>query len=93
MLKKDLYAIAYVLTAIIVAGSVAYYIFFVQKDLIDNFNDDPVTVRVAADQTAMGQQIVKAALGMGYSNTERNLRFSKLNWGEYYPSGEEGMKH
>ena len=54
MLKKDLYAIAYVLTAIIVAGSVAYYIFFVQKDLIDNFNDDPVTVRVATDQTAMG---------------------------------------
>lgn len=96
MLKKDLYAIAYVLTAIIVAGSVAYYIFFVQKDLIDNFNDDPVTVRVATDQTAMGQQIVKAALGMGYSNTERNFTIFQTELGRILPiwrRGHEALKN
>lgn len=74
MLKKDLYAIAYLLTAIIVAGSVAFYIFFVQKDVIDIFNEDPKIVRVASQQATRGQRLVKAAIGMGYAQNERNFQ-------------------
>lgn len=90
MLKKDLYAIAYVLTALIVAGSVAYYIFFVQKDLIDNFNEDPTAVKIAAEQSAMGQQIVKAAIGMGYSSTERNFTIFQAELSRILPVWRKG---
>ncbi len=90
MLKKDLYAIAYVLTALIVAGSVAYYVFFVQKDLIDNFNDDPVAVRLATDQSRMGQQIIKSALGMGYSTSERNFIIFQTEIGRVLPDWTKG---
>lgn len=92
MLKKDLYAIAYVITALIVAGTVAYYIFFVQKDLINNFNDDPTAVKVAADQSAMGQQIVKAALGMGYANSERNFTIWQAELSRVLPKWRKGNK-
>ncbi|MEQ8552530.1 MAG: ATP-binding protein [Cyclobacteriaceae bacterium] len=85
MLKKDLYAIAYILTAIIVAGSVAYYTFFVQRDIIDNFNEDPTIVQVAANQSTMGQQMVKAAIGMGYSTTERNFTIFQAELGRILP--------
>lgn len=74
MLKKDVYAIAYALTALIVAGSVAYYIFFVQKNVIDIFNEDPRVVKVASQQAAMGQRLVKAAIGMGYAPNERGFQ-------------------
>lgn len=73
MLKKDLYAIAYILTALVVAGSVAYYIFVAQQDVIDNFNEDPRIIQIASNQSTMGQAIVKAAIGMGYSKNERNF--------------------
>ncbi|WP_421878140.1 ATP-binding protein [Marinoscillum sp.] len=90
MLKKDLYAIAYVLTALIVAGSVAYYIFFVQKDLIENFNEDPTAVKIAAEQSAMGQQLVKAAIGMGYSTNERNFSIFQAELARILPAWRKG---
>ncbi len=73
MLKKDVYAIAYLITLLIVAGSVAYYIFFLQKDVIETFNNDPKLIQVASSQGAFGQQLTKAAVGMGYSENERNF--------------------
>ncbi|REE02178.1 ATP-binding protein [Marinoscillum furvescens] len=90
MLKKDLYAIAYVLTALIVAGSVAYYVFVLQKDVIDNFNEDPAIVQVAARQSTLGQQIVKAAIGMGYSKTERNFSIFQTELGRILPEWRKG---
>ncbi|MFY0600839.1 MAG: GHKL domain-containing protein [Cyclobacteriaceae bacterium] len=73
MLKKDVYAIAYVVTLLIVAGSVAYYVFFLQKNIIDVFNNDPKLVQTATKQGALGQQMTKAAVGMGYSETQSNF--------------------
>ncbi len=73
MLKKDLYAIAYAVTAILIAASVAYYVFVVQKDVVSNLNEDPTVVRIASKQSTLGQTIVKAAVGMGYSKQERNF--------------------
>lgn len=90
MLKKDLYAIAYVLTALFIAGSVAYYVFFVQKDIIGNFNEDPTIIRVASKQAAMGQQIVKSALGMGYSPNERNFKIFQAELARVLPEWRKG---
>ncbi len=72
-MKKDLYAIAYVLTAIIIAGAVSYYIFFIQQDVFEQANQDPRLVALSARQEVLGQQMTKAAVGMGYSETERNF--------------------
>ncbi len=90
MLKKDLYAIAYAVTALIVAGSVAYYVFFVQKDLITNFNEDPAVVRTSAKQSSMGQAIVKTALGMGYSTNERNFSIFQAELSRILPVWRRG---
>lgn len=73
MLKKDVYAIAYLITLVIVAGSVAYYIFFLQKNVIEVFNNDPKLIQVASKQGTLGQQMTKAGIGMGYSETESNF--------------------
>lgn len=73
MLKKDVYAIAYAITLLIVAGSVAYYLFFLQKDIISVFNNDPKLIQAATKQGTLGQQMTKAAVGMGYSETESNF--------------------
>lgn len=73
MLKKDVYAIAYVITLLVVAGSVAYYVFFLQKEVIEVFNNDPKLIQTATNQGALGQQMTKAAIGMGYSETESNF--------------------
>lgn len=92
MLKKDLYAIAYAITALIVAGTVAYYVFVVQKDVITNFNEDPTIVRVASKQSALGQQIVKSAIGMGYSTTERNFAIFQAELARILPEWRKGHK-
>ncbi|MFH6981923.1 sensor histidine kinase [Marinoscillum sp. 108] len=92
MLKKDLYAVLYAITALVVAGTVAYYIFVVQKDVITNFNEDPTIVRVASKQSAMGQQIVKTAVGMGYSSTERNFSIFQSELGRILPEWRKGHK-
>ncbi|MFY0605296.1 MAG: GHKL domain-containing protein [Cyclobacteriaceae bacterium] len=90
MLKKDLYAIAYAITALIVAGTVAYYVFFVQRDLITNFNEDPTIVKTAAKQSAMGQAIVKTAIGMGYSTNSRNFTIFQAELSRILPAWRKG---
>ncbi len=84
-MKKDLFSIAYILTAVILAGAVAYYIFFVQKDIINSFNDDSDYVKISARQEMFGQRIAKAAVGMGYSETERNFRIFQAELGRIVP--------
>ncbi len=73
-MKKDLYAIAYAVTALILAGAAAYYVFFIQRDIFENADQDPQMVLLSARQEAYGQQITKAAVGMGYSPNERGFR-------------------
>lgn len=85
MLKKDIYAILYTITLLFVAGSVFYYIFFVQKKVIEVFNNDPKLIQVATKQGALGQQITKAAVGMGYSETERNFLIFQTELGRVLP--------
>jgi signal transduction histidine kinase len=85
MLKKDVYAIAYVITMIAVAGSVAYYIFFLQKQVIDVFNGDPKLIQVATQQSSLGQQMTKAAVGMGYSDNNRNFTIFQAELGRVLP--------
>ncbi|MFT6854407.1 MAG: signal transduction histidine kinase [Cyclobacteriaceae bacterium] len=86
MLKKDVYAIAYLLTALVIAGSVGYYIFFIQKNIVlKSFNEDPQIVQTATEQSAFGQQITKNAIGMGYSENERNFRIFQAELGRVIP--------
>ncbi len=84
-MKKDLFSVAYVITALFLAASVAYYIFFVQKDIIASFNDDSDYVKISARQEMFGQRIAKAAVGMGYSETERNFRIFQAELGRIVP--------
>ncbi len=72
-MKKDFYAIAYAITSLIIAGAAVYYIFFIQKDLFESANQDPNLVMYSARQEAYGQQITKAAVGMGYAPNERGF--------------------
>ncbi|SNT30408.1 His Kinase A (phospho-acceptor) domain-containing protein [Ekhidna lutea] len=90
MLKKDLYANVYILTALVLIGAVAYYVFVLQKEITNSFNQDPKVVQVAANQSTMGQQIVKAALGMGYSETQKNFDFFKNELRRVYPQWQKG---
>ena len=85
MLKKDVYAIAYIITMIAIAGSVAYYIFFLQKQVIDIFNGDPKLIQVSSQQSALGQQMTKAAVGMGYSDNNRNFTIFQAEMGRVLP--------
>ena len=71
-MKKDLFAIAYGLTALILSGAAAYYVFFIQNDLVNKINQDPDLIALSARQEALGQRITKAAVGMGYSETQSN---------------------
>lgn len=92
MLKKDLYTNVYILTALVLTAAVAYYVFVMQKEITESFNQDPKVVQISAGQTAMGQQIVKAALGMGYSETEKNYNFFKNELARVYPKWQKGHK-
>ena len=84
-MKKDLFSIAYVITALVLAASVAYYVFFVQKDILSSFNDDSDYVKISARQEMFGQRIAKAAVGMGYSETERNFRIFQAELARIVP--------
>ncbi|MEQ8903815.1 ATP-binding protein [Ekhidna sp.] len=90
MLKKDLYANVYILTALVLIGAVAYYVFVLQKEITNSFNQDPKIVQVSANQTTMGQQIVKAALGMGYAKTPQQFTFFKNELSRVYPEWQKG---
>ena len=80
-MKKDLYAVLYMITAAITVGAVAYYIFFIQADVIKTFNSDSDYVAASARQEMYGQRIAKAAVGMGYAETEGNFKFFQAELG------------
>ncbi len=84
-MKKDLYAIAYVVTALAIAGAVFYYVFFVQKDVIALFNDNSELIKMSARQEMYGQRIAKSALGMGYSVSERNFQIFQAELARVVP--------
>ncbi|NQZ77457.1 MAG: GHKL domain-containing protein [Ekhidna sp.] len=90
MLKKDLYSNVYILTALVLIGAVAYYVFVLQKEIVDSFNQDPRVVQIAADQSAMGQQIVKAAIGMGYAKNEKQFDYFRKELQGVYPRWVKG---
>ncbi|MEO9871279.1 sensor histidine kinase [Ekhidna sp.] len=90
MLKKDLYSNVYILTALVLIGAVAYYVFVLQKEITDSFNQDPKVVQISANQSTMGQQIVKAALGMGYSDNQKNFDYFKNELERVYPQWQKG---
>lgn len=92
MLKKDVYAVAYVVTAIIIVGAMAYYIFKLQKDVIEVFNQDPKIVQIASQQAALGQQITKAAVAMGYSDNERNFNIFQAELSRILPIWRQNHK-
>ena len=91
-MKKDLYAIAYVITSFIIASAVAYYIFFFQKGLFEDVNQDTDLIALAARQEAFGQQITKAAVGMGYSPNERNFLIFQSELARSVPQWESVHK-
>ena len=80
----------FVVTAAILIGAVAYYVFVLQKQIVDSFNQDPRVVQVAATQSTLAQQIVKNALGMGYSRNEGQFEFFKGELARIYPVWQEG---
>ena len=88
-MKKDLYAIAYFLTALIIAGAASYYVFFLQKSIFADFNEDPEVIAISARQEALGQQITKAAVGMGYSSNERNFTIFQTEIARILPEWRE----
>lgn len=90
MLKKDLYANVYILTALVLIGAVAYYVFVLQKEIADSFNQDPQVVQVSAKQSTMGQQMVKAAMGMRYAESQGNFDFFRNELRRVYPLWQKG---
>ncbi|WP_420578602.1 ATP-binding protein [Ekhidna sp.] len=90
MLKKDLYANVYILTALVLIGAVAYYVFVLQKEIKNSFNQDPQIVQISAEQAAKGQQIVKAAVGMGYARNEGQFDYFKAELQRVYPEWVKG---
>ncbi|MEM0938866.1 MAG: ATP-binding protein [Bacteroidota bacterium] len=92
MLKKDLYINVFVLTTVLLIGAVAYYVFVLQKQIIDSFNQDPRIVQISASQSTKAQQIVKNALGMGYSRNKSQYEFFRKELNSIYPEWEQGYQ-
>jgi signal transduction histidine kinase len=90
MLKKDLYANVYILTALILIGAIAYYVFVLQKDITESFKQDPTLVAISTNQTTLAQQIVKNALGMGFAESEPNFNFFKNELIRILPEFQKG---
>lgn len=88
-MKKDLYAILYMITAAVTIGAVAYYIFFVQADVIKTFNNDSDYITASARQEMYGQRIAKAAVGMGYSTNDRNFKIFQAELGRIVPEWKQ----
>ncbi|MEO1185466.1 MAG: hypothetical protein AAFX46_12585 [Cyanobacteria bacterium J06636_27] len=90
MLKKDLYANVYILTALVLIGAVAYYVFILQKEITNSFNQDPKVVQISAKQSTMGQQMVKAAVGMRYAESQKNFDYFRNELRRIYPQWQKG---
>lgn len=90
MLKKDLYTNLYILTALILIGAGAYYVFVLQKDIVDSFNQDPKVVQIAGQQSAKAQQMVKNAIGMGYARNRAQFDFFRNELRRILPEWQKG---
>lgn len=66
-MKKDLYAVAYVITSLLILGAIFYYQLELQNDIVNSQDRDEQMIQIAARQEMLSQQIVKSAVGMGYS--------------------------
>ncbi|MEM6735645.1 MAG: ATP-binding protein [Bacteroidota bacterium] len=92
MLKKDLYVNVFVLTTVLLISVVAYYVFVLQEQIIDSFNQDPRLVQTSVSQSTKAQQIVKNALGMGYSRNKNQYEFFRRELSRIYPEWELGYQ-
>ena len=90
MLKKDLYINVFAVTAAVLISAVAYYVFVLQKRIVDSFNQDPKVVQISANQSTLGQQIVKNALGMGYARNQGQYEFFKNELQTILPEYQAG---
>ena len=90
MLKKDLYINVFIVTAAVLISAVAYYVFVLQKQIVDSFNQDPKVVQISATQSTLGQQLVKNALGMGYSRNEGQYEFFRKELRQVYQEWQTG---
>ncbi len=72
MLKKNLYATSYILTALSIVGCITYYVFLLQKGLV-SVSQHSKLIQVATNQSVLVQQIEKNATGMGHSSSERTF--------------------
>jgi len=66
-MKKDLYAIAYVITSLLILSAIFFYQLKLQQDIVSTFDQDDRLIQLSARQEALSQQISKTAVGMGYS--------------------------
>ncbi len=78
-MKKDLYAVAYVITSLLILGAIFYYQLQLQSEIFKSFEQGDKLIQVSARQEVMSQQFSKAALGMAYQvelgaeTSERNF--------------------
>jgi len=92
MLKKDLYINVFIVTAVVMTVAVGYYVFVLQKRIVDSFNQDPRVVQVSSNQSTLAQQIVKNALGMGYARDEKQYDFFKKELTQIFPRWQQGNR-
>lgn len=66
-MKKDLYAVAYVITSLVILGAIFYYQLQVKNDIISSFDQNDRLIQLSARQEMLSQQIAKSVVGMGYA--------------------------
>jgi len=66
-MKKDLYAVAYVITSVLILTAIFYYQLKLQSDIVSTFDQDDRLIQLSARQEKLSQQISKAASSMGYA--------------------------
>jgi cell division protein FtsB len=58
-MKKDLYAIAYVITSLVILGAIFYYQLKLQDAVVSTFAQDDRLIQLSARQEKLSQQISK----------------------------------
>lgn len=89
MLKKDLYQNLYIVTSLVLIGILTYYVFILQRDIVETINQDPKYIKIASEQSGMGHQMVKAAIGMGYSDSKKGYSFFQNELKRVYPKWQQ----
>jgi signal transduction histidine kinase len=84
-MKKDLYAMAYVITSLFILGAIFFYQFKLQGDIVAGFNQSDQYIQLSARQEMLSQQITKAVVGLGYSQNERNYGIFQRELGRIVP--------